>query len=63
MYNIIFNNEKYKYLQIYDYFVQEITTNRFRKGLKLPSKRKLSIDLGVSINSISLAYELLEKEG
>ena len=63
MYNIIFNNEKYKYLQIYDYFVQEITTNRFRKGLKLPSKRKLSNDLGVSINSISLAYELLEKEG
>ncbi|NLJ41524.1 MAG: PLP-dependent aminotransferase family protein [Clostridiales bacterium] len=51
------------YLQIRDYIKQMILKGFMSRGQKLPSTRDLSQTLGVSRNTIILAYEYLEDEG
>lgn len=64
MYNIIFNkNNQFKYKQIYEYFKREIELGSRVKGDKLPSKRSLSLNLSVSINTVEYAYNQLVDEG
>ena len=59
---IEFTNEK-KYLTIYKKIKKLIVEGKLKKEEKLPSKRTLSLDLGVSLNTIMTSYSLLEEEG
>lgn len=63
MITIHLDNEKPLYEQIYNFFVKEIKENKIKSGEKLPSKRALAQHLGVSLNTIKLAYEMLTDEG
>ncbi|GAA3717394.1 transcriptional regulator GabR [Salinicoccus jeotgali] len=58
-------NEKkfYKYQQIYINFKNLILNRKMLPGEKLPTKRNLSKELNVSVNSVTNAYEQLLAEG
>ena len=49
--------------QIYAFIRDRILENSIRSGVRLPSSRRLAVDLGVSRNTVTAAYELLEVEG
>lgn len=51
------------YLQLADYIKQEIAAGKINPQEKLPSKRKLSNYLGLSLNTIQSAYDQLKAEG
>ena len=51
------------YQQLYLQLRQEIQSGNIAAGEKLPSKRKLSEQLGISINTVEGAYTQLEAEG
>lgn len=51
------------YEQIYTYIKKEIHDHNLKEGEKLPSSRNLALHLGVSRNTINLAYDQLVSEG
>lgn len=51
------------YRQLYRYIVREITSGSLAAGEKLPSKRRLAADLGVSVSTVDTAYQMLAAEG
>lgn len=51
------------YLQLKDQIKQQIETNAWQPGFKLPTERELAGILGVSRNTVSMAYRELEAEG
>lgn len=51
------------YQQLYCFLKQEIQSGSIPFGTKLPSKRKLASYLGISQNTIQLAYDQLMEEG
>lgn len=51
------------YQQLYQQLKQEIQTGNLAFGQKLPSKRKLAEQLGISVNTVDSAYTQLEAEG
>lgn len=51
------------YIQLSDYIKLEIIAGRIAPKEKLPSKRKLSTYLGLSVNTIQAAYDQLCSEG
>jgi GntR family transcriptional regulator/MocR family aminotransferase len=51
------------YHQLYSFIKAEIRSGRIPAGTRLPSKRKLSVFLGLSQNTIQNAYEQLIEEG
>ena len=51
------------YLQIYNQIKQDIITNAYTFKSKIPSKRLLSAEFGVSIITVEHAYDLLIQEG
>lgn len=51
------------YIQLTDYIKREISNGNISGGEKLPSKRKLSAYLGLSLNTIQAAYDQLIAEG
>ena len=51
------------YIQLYNYLKDEIAKGAMAAGEKLPSLRKLSKDLGISITTTELAYSQLLVEG
>ncbi|WP_297811514.1 PLP-dependent aminotransferase family protein [uncultured Finegoldia sp.] len=57
------NDEDYLYNQIYNSIKEKINTKQLKTNDKLPSIRKLSNELNISINTVSNAYYQLEKEG
>ncbi|MEJ8764272.1 PLP-dependent aminotransferase family protein [Oceanobacillus sp. HCA-5259] len=57
------NTGKHIYQQIYLEMKKSILANKLAPGEKLPSKRKLAQELGVSNNSVTNAYEQLLAEG
>ena len=63
METICFSANEKLYLQIYDYFVREIEGKRIQSGDKLPASRKLADHLGVSLNTVKAAYDMLLEEG
>lgn len=63
MITIHFNKEENLYEQIYQFFIKEIRQARIKSGEKLPSRRALAQHLGVSLNTIKLAYDQLMDEG
>ena len=60
---IIFKNEKPRYLELYEQIVKLIDDGKLKAYEKLPSKRNLSIDLNISLSTVINAYELLANEG
>ncbi|MCT2536864.1 PLP-dependent aminotransferase family protein [Aquibacillus koreensis] len=56
-------SNKALYIQLADYIKQEILTGRMKPNEKLPSKRKLSDHLGISLNTVQSAYDQLSSEG
>ena len=51
------------YQALYLQLRQEIQSGALAYGKKLPSKRKLSEQLGISVNTVDSAYCQLEAEG
>ena len=49
--------------QIYDGLRDAILSQRFRPGARLPSTRALATELGVSRNTVTVAFEQLRSEG
>lgn len=60
---IEFDENKPKYIQLYEYIINNIKSGIIKENEKLPSKRMLSIDLKISQNTIENTYELLKSEG
>ncbi|QKY68287.1 PLP-dependent aminotransferase family protein [Lentibacillus sp. CBA3610] len=56
-------NANYIYQQIYERLKGFILEHKITAGDKLPSKRQLANELGVSINSVATAYDQLLAEG
>lgn len=54
---------KGKYYTLYKKMRGDILRGKFKNGEKLPSKRALAADLGVSVTTVQLAYEHLLAEG
>lgn len=65
--SVINYNKKNKktpvYQQLADYFKHEIRQGHLQAKSKLPSIRKLSVDLGLSRTTIETAYNILVSEG
>ena len=57
------NTSEPLYKILYDNMVKEITSGSIRAGEKLPSKRRISYDLGVSMSTVETVYSLLAAEG
>lgn len=51
------------YIQIYEFFKAEIQKGNLKANTKLTSKRKLSVALGISQNTVEAAYAQLIAEG
>lgn len=51
------------HLQVYHALRRSMLSGVLPEGMKLPSKRCLAKDLGVSINTVETAYAQLELEG
>lgn len=62
-YNIVFNEDLPKYLQVANHIKKLIYTKKITEGEKLPSIRELSRMLGVNTVTIVNAYNRLEHEG
>ena len=63
--NIPLNNESRKalYEQVYEYIKDKIKKGDLLRGDKLPSTRSLALNLHLSRQTITIAYEQLEAEG
>ncbi|MCR5217680.1 winged helix-turn-helix domain-containing protein [Treponema sp.] len=60
----LYANSKIKlYRKIYNSIVEAIDSKSLKTGTKLPSIRNLSTSIQASKNSVTKAYELLEKDG
>lgn len=56
-------DEKNKYYSLYSLIRADIISGRLSAGSRLPSKRALAADLGVSVITVQQAYEQLLAEG
>ena len=54
---------KNKYLSLYSAIRGDILAGKLTEGQKLPSKRALASNLGVSVMTVQTAYEQLLAEG
>lgn len=62
-YHINLQLNKPAYLQLYESLKRDIVTGVFTFGTKMPSKRTLAEDTGISIITVQHAYEILCEEG
>ena len=62
-YHINPENSKPAYLQLYECLKHDIVTGVFSYGTKMPSKRTLAEDTGISVITVQHAYEILCEEG
>lgn len=58
-----FNNNEPIYLQIVELIKRNVASGELNKGMKLPSVREMSAELGVNPNTLQRAYTELEKQG
>ena len=57
------NSETPLYEQLYNSVVLGIATGRLKEGEKMPTVRKLGIDLGINLHTVNKAYTLLKQKG
>lgn len=62
-YSIDTNSSKSAYLQLYLQLREDIVNNVYKFGIKLPSKRLLAEETGVSVITVEHAYAILCDEG
>jgi len=62
-YHINSSNNKPAYLQLYEELKKDIVTGVFPYGAKMPSKRTLAEETGISVITVQHAYEILCEEG
>ncbi len=62
-YSISDNKGKFAYLQIYEQIKKDIVSGALKFGSKLPSKRLLCEETGVSVITVEHAYSILCDEG
>lgn len=62
-YHIHHKSNKPAYLQLYEGLKHDIVTGAFSYGVKMPSKRTLAEETGVSVITVQHAYEILCEEG
>ncbi len=67
MYNFTVNFDsargKTLYEQLYEYIAKEIRERKIAENERMPSKRALASHLGISVNTVETAYEILVQEG
>ncbi len=51
------------YEQLYTWLVDELRAGRLQPGEKLPGKRSAAAQLGISVNTVDAAYQMLAAEG
>lgn len=51
------------YLQIYESIAAQIRAGHLAPGSRLPGKRSLAVQLGVAVNTVDTAYQMLVAEG
>lgn len=51
------------YEQLYGWLVDEVRAGRLAPGEKLPGKRSAAAQLGISVNTVDTAYQMLAAEG
>lgn len=61
--NLDKTNGKPLYHQLYSYILSELKHGNIRGGERLPSKRQLAENLGISRNTVEAAYRMLISEG
>ncbi len=57
------NNKDPLYLQLYRYIIAQMIAGELTGGEKLPSKRTIAAQLGVSLNTVDAACQMLVAEG
>lgn len=62
-YHIHQENSKPAYLQLYECLKHDIVTGAFPYGTKMPSKRTLAEETGISVITVQHAYDILCEEG
>ncbi len=55
--------EKPLYMQLYEFLVEEIRSGSLQAGERLPGKRSTAGQLGISVNTVDEAYQMLVGEG
>lgn len=60
---LLLSGEKKLYRQLYDALREQIITGERAAGSKLPSKRSMAAQLGISVNTVDAAYAQLVSEG
>ena len=60
---ILPNDDTPLYVAIYRQLRQQIQSGELSAGTKLPSKRAMALQLGVSVNTVDGAYSQLQSEG
>ena len=51
------------YMQLYETLKEDLMSDRYPAGTRMPSKRILSSHLGISVNTVDSAYQQLVSEG
>lgn len=59
--SVSFDNSKPIYLQLMDYFFQQICNGTLKLGEKLPSVRETAAEVGVNPNTVQRAYAEMER--
>lgn len=57
------SSKKPLYKQLYEHIAREIRERRLSENERMPSKKALSAHLGISVNTVETAYEILVQEG
>ncbi len=57
------NSETALYEQLYNSIIHGIVTGQLKEGEKMPTVRKLGIDLGINLHTVNKAYSLLKQKG
>lgn len=61
--NLSFDNSKPIYLQLMEYFFQQICNGSIKPGQKLPSVRETAVLAGVNPNTVQRTYAEMERRG
>lgn len=61
--SVSFDNSKPIYLQLMDYFFQQISSGQLKPGDKLPSVRETAVEVGVNPNTVQRTYAEMERKG
>lgn len=57
------NSETALYEQLVNSVVWGIATGRLKPGEKMPTVRKLAVDLGINLHTVNKAYAILKQKG